>query len=119
MTVAFPLNTLQDSSKYNEALEDVALRNKMEGGYVYTRPKFTRNARKTFITGFTEITNEEKLTLEAFWQTVKGGSDIFTWVNPVMSTTHNVRFTKPISFKYAGIGNVHRWNVDGLELEEV
>lgn len=115
---AFPFSDIQDSAKYSETSENVAVRAGMEGGYVYTRPRFTRAARKTFTTGLTNLSNEQKQTLETFWNTVKGGSDIFTWVNPVTLATHNVRFTKPIQYEYAGRGGVHRWNVSSIELEE-
>lgn len=115
---AFPLNDQQDSSQYSESAEDVAIREKMEGGYVYSRPKFTRPARKTFRTGFSDLTNADKLVLEAFWLTVKGGSDIFTWLNPVSGVTYNVRFTKPLTYEYFGRNAVHRWNVKNIELEQ-
>lgn len=115
---AFPINDKQDSSQYSETSEDVAIREKTEGGYVYSRPKFTRTARKTFTSGFSDLNNTDKLLVQAFWDTVKGGSDIFTWINPITSAVHNVRFTKKFTFEYIGRGNVHRWNVSGIELEE-
>lgn len=114
----FPLEGQQDSKYYGVEAEDPAVRSDMEGGYVASRPRFTRTPRKTFTTGFTSISNADRATLEAFWDAKKGGAVVFTWLNPVDGTTHTVRFKEPMTFKYAGLGGVHLWNVTSIVLEE-
>ena len=47
-------------------------------------------------TGFTDITDTDRATLMAFWDTVQGGSNSFTWVDPITSNIYLVRFTETI-----------------------
>lgn len=115
----FPLASRQDSSKYKRSAEDPAIKSETDGGYVVSRPKFTRAPRKKYTTGFTNLSNTERAELEAFWDTVKGGSNMFDWEDPIDGTLKTVRFTKPLSFEYAGIGGNHRWDISSIELEEV
>jgi len=115
----FPLADRQDAKYYQVEQEDPAMRTEMEGGYVYSRPRFTRTPRKTFTTGFTNLSNDEKNTLEAFWNTVKGGSEIFQWTDPVENVVVEVRFTAPIQFNYAGYEGNHRWDCSSIVLEQV
>lgn len=115
----FPLADKQDSSKFSMSTEDTTLRSKMEGGYVYTRSKHTRAPRKTFKTGFTALTQENKEILEQFCLDVRGGVDIFNWTNPTDLKTYKVRFSKPLDYKYAGYGTTFLWDVSSIELEEV
>lgn len=115
----FPLANRQDARKFNEESEDVAVREKMEGGYVFTRPKFTRAARRTFRTGFTDLTNAEKEELDAFWYAMKGGTKIFAWKHPITGVSYNVRFQKSFTFRYTGVGSYYRWDVDEIALEQV
>lgn len=116
---AFPALTAKaDSAKYSRTAEDPAIRSELEGGYVYSRPRFTRTPRKSWKIGYTEMNNTDRATLEAFWDTVRGGSDSFTWTDPQTNTGYTVRFKSPIEFKYTGFGGVHFWNVS-FELEQV
>jgi hypothetical protein len=114
----FPLADIQDSKYYSVTSEDVAIKSKMEGGYVVSRPRHTRKARKTFRTGFSDLSSDQKATLEVFWDSVSGGSVIFLWLNPVDNASYQVRFTKPMEFKYVGAGGHHRWDCPTIELEQ-
>lgn len=114
---AFPYADQQDSSKFSVQAEDPTIRSNMDGGYVTTRPRHTRTPRKTWTTGFTNITDTQKATLETFWNTCRGGSVIMDWTNPHDLAVYQVRFTKPMQFKYVGKGAYRRWNVD-IELEQ-
>lgn len=115
----FPtLTKKQDSRFYAVQQEDVTVKSEQEGGYVLTRPRHTRTPRKTFSTGYTDISNADKLTLESFFNTV-GGHTEFVWQDPVELTNVTVRFGAPMEFKYSGVGGNHRWDIAKIELEEV
>lgn len=109
----FPtLSRGQDSSLYSVELEDASLKTTMEGGYVVSRAKHTRPARKTFHSGFTFITDADRATLETFYgTTVRGGSVVFDWQDPPSLAIYQVRFVGPLQFKYVGRGDTRRWDV--------
>ena len=107
----FPADPKQDSKYYEVELEDPTLRTNMEGGYVVTRPKHTRKPRRTFKSGCTSITSDQRKALEDFYDSVRGGSVIFDWTDPVTGTVFQVRFKEKISFKYTGMGITQLWDV--------
>ena len=118
----FPPGSLvskEDSSQRTDTVADPAMRQEMDGGYVITRPRFTRRPRRSFQTGFTDITDAEKVLLEDFWDAHKGGSNSFTWTDPVSNVTRTVRFKSGAAYQYAGHGPTRRWNATGVVLEEV
>ena len=101
----------QDSKKFTVDLEDPAIRTEMEGGYVMSRPRFTRASRRTWQTGYTFIKTAGKTELETFWNTVRGGSLIFQWRNPADGLDYLVRFKGGMKFTYVGVGTNQRWDV--------
>lgn len=122
----FPIASLvgkEDASKYGFEMEDVTKRSDMEGGYVMSRPRTTRPPRRTWSSGFTDISNEDKLLLEAFYVQY-GGFKQFTYEVPVPNSIGgakevvNVRFLEGIKWEYKGFGSNPRWNVE-FKLEEV
>jgi phage-related protein len=115
---ALPLQTKQDSSKYGFEQEDVGVRSEMEGGYILTRPRHTRTPRRTWKTGWTDLSNAEKLTLEAFIAS-HGTYKAFDYNLPVEGTLVNVRFRKVPVYEYKGFGALLRWDINEVELEEV
>lgn len=119
MAGVFPLASKQDSSYYSVTPEDSGMRSELEGGYVASRSRHTRVPRNTYTTGFTNLSNDDKNTLLAFWQANKGSSDSFSWTDPIEGSVVVVRFTKGFTFKYTGIRSTHRWTVSDIELEEV
>lgn len=114
-----PLQARQDSKYFKVSAEDPSIKTETEGGYVYSRPRHTRIPRKTWITGFTELDDASKVIFEAFWDTVRGGSDSFDWTEPVSQATKLVRFAGMPDYKYVGINGVHLWNITGITIEEV
>lgn len=115
---AFPLATKQDSSKYGFQQEDVGMRSEMEGGYVLTRPRHTRTPRRTWKTGFTNLSDSDKQTFENFVNSV-GTYLAFDYNIPVAGTLVNVRLQKIPTYEYAGFGTNLRWNINDIMLEEV
>ena len=114
----FPtLSTGQDSKYFSVEIEDVALKSSVEAGYVVSRPKTTRKARRNFTSGFTEIIDADKVILETFYDLVKGGSVIFDWTDPSSGmngqtpVVYSVRFDGGLKFTYKGIGKTKLWDV--------
>lgn len=109
----------EDSQQYGVSVEDVAVATPTDGGYDITRPRHTRTPRREYTTGFTDISDADKLLLEAFYEARKGGSQSFTYTDPTKGVEKLVRFKGPLKLSYRGIGGVHRWDVHGIVLKEV
>lgn len=114
----FPLSTKEDARKYGLESEDKGIRSDMEGGYVLSRPRHTRNPRRTFITGFTGLMEADFNTFYAFW-VAKGTYLAFTYEVKYNNETVNVRFQAPPRFEYVGVGGTDIWNINDIKLEEV
>jgi phage-related protein len=108
----------QDSAKFGFEQENVGIRSEMEGGYVLTRPRHTRTPRRTWKTGFTNLSDAEKTTLETFINQ-QGTYKAFNYTLPVSGTIVNVRFKDMPKFEYHGMGTNLRWDVNDIMLEEV
>lgn len=115
---AFPtLSKPQDSKYFTESQEDPVMRSPVEGGYEFSRPRYTRAPRKMFTTGFTEISDADKTLLQTSWDVHRGGSDVVTWTHPVDGAM-SVRYEGAFSFRYVGIGGFHKWDVK-ISLKQV
>ena len=110
---------LEDSKHFTESSADPSMRQDVEGGYAITRPRYTRTPRKTWTTGFTDLTTVEKDEFLAFWESKKGSADSFTYENPADTVTYTVRFNGPATIKYTGMGPLRRWDITGINLEQV
>lgn len=107
-----PSGALLDSERFEMELEDPSMKSEMEGGYVISRARHTRAPRRNWKCAYTDISREDKLTIENFWIQVRGSSVIFNWPNPEDGQTYPVRFgDDKIRFEYVGIGPRRRWNV--------
>ena len=78
---------------------------------MFSRPKYSRSARREFQTGFTDLSDAEKLELQAFYVARMGGVEPFYYKNPVSGDLIVCRFTDKLSFKYKGFGGFHFWDV--------
>lgn len=119
---SFPiLSRGQDETLYSESSENPAIGSGMEGGYQITRARFTRAPRKTYQTGFTNISHDDKVLLENFWELMKGGAEAFQWPDPIYGINRVVRFEmeQTLEFDYAGFGHRLRWNISNIALVEV
>lgn len=125
----FPaLSVGQDQRFFTEERENPALPAvKAEGGYEFTRPRFTRRPRRMFGTGFSGMSSADKATLEAFWDDRKGSSAPFYWTNPTSGEAILVRFAPgaKLQFKYARYQKTldgqddHRFDIEQIALKEV
>ncbi|KAA5604428.1 hypothetical protein F1188_16350 [Roseospira marina] len=126
---AFPpaLQARLDAKKFEQTHQDPAMRAETEGGYVITRPRFTRRPRRSWTLGLTNIYDDDKATLEAFWNEVRGGSTAFDLTLPITGEVVPVRFADGSTMKFEYTGSilqddgVHggRWDVSGLTVQEV
>ena len=106
----FSAGAALDSGAFRVEFEDPAQRSDMEGGYVITRAKHTRRPRRTFSIVYRQLNTADKDLLDAFYDTVKGGSVIFDWVSPQSLLTLQVRMKGPMSEQYVGRGVTQRWD---------
>lgn len=109
----------EDSSYFMEEVKDPTIRKEMEGGFVQTRARFTRPAPFVFSTGWTDIPQAQKAIFQAFFNSKRGGANSFTYIHPVSGDSFTVRFSVMPSYKYAGIGGFHRWDIANVKLEQV
>lgn len=116
--MSLPFPSKQDASKFGFEQEDTGIRAEMEGGYVLTRPRHTRTPRRTYKTGFTDLSNADKLTFEAFVASF-GTYKAFNYTVPVQGTVINVRLREIPKYEYKGFGNNLRWDINDIYLEEV
>jgi phage-related protein len=95
--------------------EDSVLKSDFEGGYVHTRPRFTRLRKKFPGVNYRAMPDADQVTLDTFESvTVRGGADSFNWTHPKSSVTYVVRFAKPIKYIITEFG----WDFE-FDLEEV
>ena len=92
-----------------------------DGGYFITRPKYTRKPPRSFSFVFKDLSQNDRDTLEAFWDRVKGSSVAFNWREPTNGKLFNVRFGKGLELEFSrvGIGTNHRYDTNEITLTEV
>lgn len=119
MTETLPLQNKQDSAKFTETSDNPAITLETDGGYEYTRPRYTSIPKRSWTIGFTNMTLEEKDILTQFWNTVRGGSDAFFWTEPTSGKEYLVRFKSEFRWQYKGAGKTYRWDCDAITIKEV
>lgn len=107
----------QDSSKFKVEQEDNAVKGETEGGYVFARPRNTRKPRKTFTTGYTDISQALCQQLRDFYDKV-GTYQVFQWTDPTDQKVYRVRFSAGPKYDYTGVGKTRLWSVSSLTLKE-
>lgn len=112
-----------DASSFEVEIDNPSVEpEKTDGGYLITRPRYTRTPPKTYKFKYVNISHADRLLLETFWNTtVKGSSVAFNWTEPTTSAVKNVRFgpgTK-LTFNRIGFGTNHRYETGEIRLVEV
>jgi len=110
---------LEDSKHFGVSQADPVKRAEIDGGYAVTRPRYTRLPRKTWTTGFSDLTDAQKDSFTTFWDAHMGGSDSFTYLNPADAVTYTVRFKGQPKIDYVGMAALRRWEIKGITLEQV
>ena len=108
-----------EDSKY---LKDNPLPNsisvEVDGGLLVSRKRFTRSNMRQLETGYTSLTEAEKLLFEAFYGST-GGADTISYLHPTTGETLSVLFVEPPQLVYTGIGGNHRWDITSIKLRTV
>lgn len=113
----FPLAGIkEDGELYGESYEDNSIKSDTDGGYEFRRPRFTRNLRKVYETGFSMVDSSEKQQLCDFYE-LKQMHTPFFWLNPVTGQNVHVNFEE-FKFDRIGYGAVSQWNIR-IKLKEV
>lgn len=114
----FPSNSLkEDASFFGEEHEDVTVRGEVEGGYIITRPRHTRLPRRTFETGFSDLSQVQLGQVITFAESKRGGL-AFTYTHPTSGVEYTVRFKGAPKPTYKGIADNPRWDV-AVTLEQI
>jgi hypothetical protein len=95
---------------------------KTDGGYMFTRPLYTRSPPRTWTFAYSDLGQSDYLTMEDFFKNqAKGSSVAFTWVHPVTAENALVRFSKDFKLQMTrvGIGSNHRYKTNTISLTEV
>lgn len=112
-----------DSKKFKETVkEDPTISFEAEGGWAMTRPRYTRKPPRLFTLGFTDMSDAEKESIAALYETSRGSANIIAgWHHPVSGLEVAVRFKKGSVPKYAykGMNGNHRWDISDVVLEEL
>ena len=99
---SFPTLSVCATNDFKEEIIKPIVKTQFEGNYAQTRPKYTRTT-KNFTLKYMFITEADKSTLNAFFETYRGSS--FDWTHPRTSTVHSVRFAEDIlKYKYLDVG---------------
>uniref|UniRef100_A0AAU6W0F5 Phage tail protein n=1 Tax=Pseudomonas phage Nican01 TaxID=3138540 RepID=A0AAU6W0F5_9CAUD len=107
----------QDSKYFAVEQEDNAIKGETDGGYINARPRHTRRPRKTFTTGWTDVSHATYLIAQAFYDEV-GTWKVFTYVDRTTGVTYRVRFDKPPKWAYSGMGVAKIWSCTAATLKE-
>jgi hypothetical protein len=112
------MSAKEDSKYRSDSKADPAMRTETDSGWVLSRPRYTRLPRKTFVTGFTGISQADYTAFGNFYDSKFGGSSVFTWTDPTSGVTYNVRFKGGYQAKYVGMGLTFLWDVTNITLEQ-
>jgi phage-related protein len=86
----FPSLSTPPNYPLREIIEDRAIKNKSEAGYVQTRLRATRQT-KLFEVVYNVLSDSDKSSLKTFYDTVEN-VDSFNWTHPYTDVTYTVRF---------------------------
>jgi len=104
------------TDRTEEVALNPALRTTTEGGYVFTRAKFT-NVKRVWHEHYPIVTNADKLLIATFEQvTVLCGALAFNWYDYQTRTTIEVRFVDKVKYKRVE-GPNNYWDVE-FDVEE-
>ena len=113
--MAFP--TLQRKpvlSSLEETAGDPVVRSPKEGGYIQTRPRYTRVPKKWHVR-LQDMEASDKSSLKAWEIATQYGADADTWTHPD-GTSYTVRLAAPIKYTY---GKSRFFSNAEFDLEEV
>lgn len=106
------LQNKEDASQFELTFEKLTEEFKTDGGYKYTRSKYTRKPHKRLKIGFTAVPEADKILIEDFYNAHFGGHSVFSYRSYEPGRPlYLVRFSGPIGFRYSGIGVSPIWDI--------
>lgn len=96
----FPtLSTYPVDNNFNETLAyDPSIQSQSEDGTIISRARFTTTKKQWGDITYNNLTEADKLLLDAFQTTVMVGANTFTWTNPRDDLEYTVRFAGLIKY---------------------
>lgn len=99
--------------------DNPVMRHKVDGGYSFTRPRYTKAAPASINCRYVRLTQNDVQVISEFWNATKGGSKAFMFTEPSTGGLLKVRFlNEALEFRYSGHGAERTWDVD-LSFETV
>lgn len=120
MPLAFPTLSRAPLMNEEESLEDSTIRDQMENGAEFTRPRYQRQ-RRTWKVQYKALSAADRNSLRTF-ALAHGGWDNFDFIDnrvPATPETLNVRFSKLPTFKDSGWANGGKIFDANLEIKEM
>lgn len=124
-TMPFPdltslgFTALEDSQYFQTERISGAQTYETDGGIFITRKRFTRNPGQIITTGFTEISDADKVLFDQFYENNAGqGATEVNYVHPLTGVTMPVYFseTTPYTAQYKGWGANKVWTITDIRL---
>lgn len=112
-----PLGVKEDSKFFKIQREDKAVLSETHG-YVYSRPRHARPARRIITTGLSQLTQGQFEQVDQFISKY-GRFQRFKYMLQTTGEVLTVRFEGIPEGKYAGVGGVHIWEFTDIKLVEV
>jgi len=96
---------------------DPTIRTDFQGGAMLSRPRITK-APRIWSFNYSDLTEADKLFLEAYEQAVKYGTSEFYWINPQDGNTYTVRFMDVLKWEYNN-NNTGTWKTKVTLIESL
>ena len=114
--IALGLTAKEDSQYFTDAPIDGSIKYETEGGLIVTRRRFTRNAGRHIVTGYSFMSQADKTILDRFFVSMGGGAMTFAYNHPTTGESLTVRFESEYKTIYKGIGSNFMWEVTDIKL---
>ena len=92
-----------------------------DGGLIISRRRYTRNPGSNIVTGFTEMSVQDKNLLDQFFASSGYGANTVQYLHPLSGQTINVLINSdpPYTSAYKGYGPTKVWTITDLKLRVV
>lgn len=109
---------VEDSQYLQETPISAAQSYTTQGGLFISRRKFTRSPGTLITTGFSMISESDKLLFDKFFANCGFGSDSVSYTHPVSGATMEVFIydQTPYTTQYKGWGSSRLWNITDIKL---
>ena len=106
----------EDSQYFSDIPIDGSVKYELEGGLIMRRKRFTRDAGRHIITGFSFMSQANKTLLDNFFQSMHGSVLSFTYRHPTTGENLRVFFEDAYKTTYQGVSTNIMWHVTDVML---